>query len=171
MATIGYFIAIAAFRKRAPEKNIFPLITITFATVLLLVNFLLLTVCNSIGIEKTTGGLRAIITTLWWILLSIFLLMMGIRDKKVFKNEKILGIILLFLTMFKIGLYDLDTMEMNKKIIVLMLTGGLMMLFSYFLQSRGYLSFSDENPKDKNPNNENTPSPIQTSTDSQNISQ
>jgi len=35
-------------------------------------------------------------------------------------------------------------MGMDKKIIVLMVVGGLIMMFSYFLQIKGYLSDKDD---------------------------
>lgn len=50
------------------------------------------------------------------------------------RSEKLLGLLLLLLTIGKIGIYDLSAMDMDKKIIVLMVVGGLIMMFSYFLQ-------------------------------------
>lgn len=52
---------------------------------------------------------------------------------------------LLLITLVKIAFYDLATMDMNRKIIVLMVVGGAIMIFSYFLQIKGYLK--DENTK------------------------
>lgn len=138
-AIISFFLGIKIFRKYKSEQNIFPIITIAFASLLLFVNFILVVFFNEIGIAKETGGIRAIATTIWWILLAIGLLIIGIRNGKNYKNEKILGLTLLLLTIGKIGLYDLATMPMDRKIIVLMVVGGLIMMFSYFLQVKGYL--------------------------------
>lgn len=146
-AISGYTLAIKIFRKNSPETNIFPLITILFATILLFVNFLLVVFFNEIGIAKETGWIRAISTTIWWIILAIFLLITGIRNGKNYKNEKILGLILLLLTIAKIGLYDLVAMDLDKKIIILMVVGGIIMMFSYFLQVKWYLKISDETEK------------------------
>lgn len=104
-----------------------------------MVNFMIITFCNDIGIALTTGGARAILTTIWWIVLSISMLMIGIHHGSEYRSEKLLGLLLLLLTIGKIAIYDLATMEMNKKIIVLMVVGGLIMMFSYFLQVKGYL--------------------------------
>jgi hypothetical protein len=73
------------------------------------------------------------------------MLMMGIHYGRGYRSEKLLGLLLLLLTIAKIGLYDLAAMDMDKKIIVLMVVGGLIMMFSYFLQVKGYLK--DENLK------------------------
>lgn len=62
------------------------------------------------------------------------MIMMGVQWGHGHRSEKLLGLLLLFLTVGKIGLYDLDTMAMDKKIIVLMVVGGMLMIFSYFLQ-------------------------------------
>lgn len=67
-------------------------------------------------------------------MLSISMLMIGIHFGHGYRSEKLLGLLLLLLTIGKIAIYDLETMEMNKKIIVLMMVGGFIMAFSYFLQ-------------------------------------
>ncbi len=130
----GYFLAIHIFRKEKRFDATFPLITVAFATLLLIVNLLIIVTCNQIGIPKETGGIRAIGTTFWWIALAIILLIIGIRGGKIYKTEKLIGLILLLLTVGKIGLYDLATMPMDRRIIVLMVVGGMIMMFSYFLQ-------------------------------------
>lgn len=105
-----------------------------YTTVLLLVNFAIITFCNDIGVPFETGGPRAIATTVWWIVLSIGMLMIGIHHGQGYRSEKLLGLLLLLLTIAKIAVYDLASMSMDKKIIVLMVVGGLIMMFSYFLQ-------------------------------------
>lgn len=64
------------------------------------------------------------------------MLMIGIHFGHGYRSEKLLGLLLLMLTIGKIALYDLSAMEMNKKIIVLMVVGGLIMMFSYYLQTK-----------------------------------
>ena len=49
-----------------------------------------------------------------------------------YRSEKLLGLLLLALTIGKVVLYDLSTMETTNKVIVLMVVGGGLMLFSYF---------------------------------------
>lgn len=144
LAIATYAIALHVLRAPQYDKKehgmIFFTSTILYASLLLVVNFIIIVAANEANVAQTTGGIRAILTTIWWILLSIFLLILGIRKGSVYSNEKMLGLILLGLTIGKIALYDLATMEMNKKIIVLMIVGGALMLFSYFLQKKGYLS-------------------------------
>lgn len=105
-----------------------------YTTALLLVNFAIITFCNDIGVPFETGGPRAIATTIWWIVLSLAMIMLGIHRGQVYRSEKLLGLLLLLLTIAKIAVYDLASMDMDKKIIVLMVVGGLIMMFSYFLQ-------------------------------------
>lgn len=62
------------------------------------------------------------------------MLMTGIHFGHGYRSEKLLGLLLLLLTIGKIAFYDLSSMDMNKKIIVLMGVGGLILVFSYFLQ-------------------------------------
>lgn len=73
------------------------------------------------------------------------MIFVGIHFGRGYRSEKLLGLMLLFVTIGKIAFYDLETMEMDKKIIVLMVVGGFIMMFSYFLQVKGYLT--DENAK------------------------
>jgi hypothetical protein len=54
----------------------------------------------------------------------------------------------LALTVGKILLYDLATMDMQNKVIVLMVVGGALMLFSYGVQTKGWLK-SDIKEEDK----------------------
>lgn len=126
-------------RDTEKQENNFILTTIYYSVILLFVNFLIIVTTNDLGVAKEVGGIRAILTTFWWIALALFMIFLGI--KKPHRNyEKILGLCLLFLTIFKITFYDLSTMDMDRKIIVLMIAGGGMLMFSYFLQKQGYLT-------------------------------
>lgn len=147
-ALVTYFLALSVSRSIQREQHTdrpsFLLVIIAYTTLLLVVNFMIITFCNDIGVPFTTGGPRAIGTTIWWIVLSISMLMIGIHYGHGYRSEKLLGLLLLMLTVGKITLYDLSAMDMNKKIIVLMVVGGLIMMFSYYLQVRGYLKESEQ---------------------------
>lgn len=123
-----------------PERPSFLLVVCWYTVLLLVWNLVLVTLFNDLGAANTIWWVRAIATTFWWISLALFLLFFGIQRWQIYQSEKLLGLLLLFLTVWKIALYDLAAMDMNKKIIVLMVVGGLMMMFSYFLQSKWYLS-------------------------------
>lgn len=148
-ALSGYLLALSISRdaQKIDTKShpSFLLVIIGYTTLLLLVNFLIITLCNDLDLAHTVGGPRAIGTTLWWIILAIGMIFLGIRGGHIYRAEKLLGLLLLLLTIGKIGLYDLATMNMDKKIIVLMVVGGMIMMFSYFLQVKGYLK--DESSK------------------------
>lgn len=137
-AVVTYFLALAISRDiqriEKTDRPSFLLVIIAYTTLLLIVNYAIITICNDLGVVMSTGGPRAIGTTIWWIILSISMLMAGIQYGRGYRSEKLLGLMLLLLTIIKIGLYDLAMMDMDKKIIVLMVVGGLIMLFSYFLQ-------------------------------------
>ena len=140
LSIIGIKLTIKILNQEKPEQeNNFLLTTIYYSSILLLVNFLIIITANDLGIAKETGGIRAILTTFWWIGLALFMIFLGIK-KSHRNHEKLLGLCLLFLTIFKIAFYDLATMDMDRKIIVLMIVGGGMLMFSYFLQKQGYLT-------------------------------
>ncbi len=61
-----------------------------YTSLLLVVNFMIITFCNDIGVEFTTGGPRAIGTTLWWIVLAIFMIMSGVQLGHGHRSEKLL---------------------------------------------------------------------------------
>lgn len=146
-AIMTYFLALKISRQIQKEEKSdrpsFLLVIFAYTSLLLVVNFSIITFCNDLWIVFTTGWVRAILTTLWWVVLSIFMLLIGIKYGHEYRSEKLLGLVLLFLSVGKIAFYDLSTMEMNKKIIVLMIVGWLIMFFSYFLQIKGYLKDKD----------------------------
>lgn len=82
IAMIGYFLALSVSRdiQRVEKTNrpSFLLVILGYTTLLLLVNFAIITICNDLDIAKTTGGIRAIGTTLWWIILAITMIMIGV---------------------------------------------------------------------------------------------
>lgn len=148
-AVVTYFLALSISRDiqkiEKTDRPSFLLVIIGYSSLLLLINFAIITICNDLNVTHTTGGARAIGTTIWWIILSISMLLAGIHYGREYRSEKLLGLMLLLLTLGKIAFYDLATMDMNKKIIVLMVVGGFIMMFSYFLQVKGYLK--DETTK------------------------
>ncbi len=148
-AVVTYFLALSISRdiQKSEQKDrpSFLLVIIGYASLLLLINFAIITICNDLDIPMTSGGPRAIGTTIWWIVLSVSMLLAGIHFGREYRSEKLLGLMLLLLTIGKIAFYDLSTMDMNKKIMVLMLVWGIIMMFSYFLQVKGYLK--DETAK------------------------
>ncbi|MDD5770205.1 MAG: DUF2339 domain-containing protein [Candidatus Gracilibacteria bacterium] len=116
-------------------------------------NQLIFALINDLGISGESGGMRAISITLYWIILAIFLIFIGIKGGVNYKNEKHLGIILIFLTIIKIIFYDMATMDMNNKIIVLMIVGGLLLIFSYFIHKNGWLKSQESSKLDDNKSN------------------
>lgn len=94
---------------------------------------------NDFAVPMGLGGPRAIATTLWWVILSLFMLTSGIMGGVRYTSEKLIGLLLLGLTVGKVLLYDLSTMGMQNKIIVLMVVGGLLLFFSYGVQTKGWL--------------------------------
>jgi uncharacterized membrane protein len=103
-------------------------------------NYIISALMNDFGVSSLVqGGPRAIATTLWWTMIAIYLLYVGIKLGKKYHSEKLLGLILLGITLIKVILYDIANMEMQNKIIILMLVGGAMLLFSYYVRSKNLL--------------------------------
>lgn len=82
-AVITYFLALSISRDTQKLENTdrpsFLLVIMGYTTLLLLINFAIITICNDLNILHTTGGPRAIGTTIWWIILSIGMLLVGIH--------------------------------------------------------------------------------------------
>ncbi len=131
-------------KKTWNNRPSFILVIFAYSFLLLIVNFCIITLCNDLGIEFTTWWPRAIWTTLWWIALALFMLMTGIHYGRIYRSEKLLWLILLALTIGKIWLYDMAAMNTDKKIIVFMVVGWALMMFSYVLQAKWYLRESSE---------------------------
>ncbi len=142
-ATIILFAGLYLSRKLQLEQVIkrpsFILVIFGFATLLLTGNYIISAVANDMNVSLESGGPRAIATTLWWAAIAIFMLYKGIKFGKKYHAEKLLGLLLLGITMIKVILYDIATMDMQNKIIVLMMVGGAMLIFSYFVRSKDLL--------------------------------
>lgn len=142
-AIITLFVWLSLSRKiqlrEKSDRPSFLLVIFGYSSVLLFVNFCIVTFANDIGIDFSTGWVRAILTTIWWIILGIFMIMVGIQWGHVYRSEKLLWLLLLFITLFKIAFYDLEEMDGSKKTIVLIVVGMLLLAFSYIIQSKWLL--------------------------------
>jgi hypothetical protein len=148
--TLILFLGLSISRKLQSEQIIkrpsFILVIFGFSALLLIGNYLISAVANDLGVSLEHGGPRAIATTLWWAAIAIYMLYVGIKLGKKYHTEKLLGLMLLGITLIKIILYDIATMDMQNKIIVLMVVGAAMLLFSYRVRAKGLLETRTENP-------------------------
>lgn len=148
LATIILFLGLHISRRLQNEQIVkrpsFILVIFGFSSLLLTGNYILNAIINDFGISMAQGGPRAIATTLWWAVIAIYMLYMGIKLGKKYHAEKLLGLLLLGITLVKVILYDIQTMGMQNKIIILMMVGGAMLLFSYRVRSKGYIKSTDE---------------------------
>lgn len=146
-ATVILFVGLLISRRLQKEQVIkrpsFVLVIFGFATLLLTGNYIIYAIMNDLGVSMTQGGPRAIATTVWWVVIAIYMLFAGIKFGKKYYAEKLLGLILLTLSAGKVILYDMATMEMRNKIIVLMVIGGAMLVFSYFIKAKDLLQKGD----------------------------
>jgi hypothetical protein len=142
-ATLIYFIGLSISRKLQKEQVIkrpsFILVIFGFSTLVLIGNYIISALANDFQVSLEHGGPRAIATTIWWAAVAIYMLLVGIMRGKKYHAEKLLGLLLLGITVGKVILYDIATMDMQNKIIVLMIVGGAILLFSYFVRSKNLL--------------------------------
>jgi hypothetical protein len=142
-ATIILFLGLSISRTLQLEQVIkrpsFILVIFGFSTLLLTGNYIISAVMNDLQVDLTAGGPRAIATTLWWASIAIYMLYVGLHYGLKYRSEKLLGLLLLGITLIKVILYDIGTMEMQNKIIVLMFVGGVMLLFSYRVRAKNLL--------------------------------
>ncbi len=142
-ATIILFVGLSISRRLQSEQTekrpSFILVIFGFATLLLSGNYIIYALMNDLGVAMANGGPRAIATTIWWVSIAIYMLFVGIKLGERYHSEKLLGLILLGLSVGKIVLYDLSTMGMQNKVIILMVVGGALLLFSYGIESKGWL--------------------------------
>ncbi len=142
-ATLILFIGLSISRRLQLEQVIkrpsFILVIFGFSTLLLIGNYIISALANDMQVSLEHGGPRAIATTIWWAAIAIYMLLVGIMRGKKYHSEKLLGLLLLGITVGKVILYDIATMEMQNKIIVLMVVGGAILVFSYFVRSKNLL--------------------------------
>jgi hypothetical protein len=125
--------------EQVVKRPSFILVIFGFSTLLLTGNYIISALMNDFQVSVTQGGPRAIATTLWWVAIAIYMLYVGVKSGKKYHAEKLLGLMLLGITLLKVVLYDIATMGMQNKIIVLMIVGGGMLLFSYYVRSKNLL--------------------------------
>ena len=144
LSTVILFVGLTISRTLQQEQVIkrpsFILVIFGFSTLVLTGNYIINALMNDFGVANVEGGLRAIATTLWWSLVAIYMLYVGIQYGKKYHSEKLLGLMLLGITIVKVILYDISTMGMQNKIIVLMMVGGALLLFSYRVRAKNLLS-------------------------------
>lgn len=147
-ATAILFIGLLISRRLQQEQVVrrpsFILVIFGFATLLLTGSYIIYAIMNDLQIPMGQGGPRALATTIWWVVIAIYMLLVGIKQGKMYYAEKLLGLILLAITTGKVILYDMSTMGMENKIVILMMVGGAMLLFSYFIKSKNLLNRSSE---------------------------
>ncbi|MEY3783846.1 MAG: hypothetical protein RLZZ230_168 [Candidatus Parcubacteria bacterium] len=137
---LGLFISRNLQTEQVIKRPSFILVIFGFTTLLLAGNYIISALANDLGVSLEHGGPRAIATTFWWAAIAIYMLYKGLKLGKKYHSEKLLGLMLLGITVLKIVLYDIKTMDMQNKIIVLMIVGGAMLLFSYQVRSKDLLT-------------------------------
>jgi len=137
---LGLFISRRLQLEQVIKRPSFILVIFGYSTLLLAGNYIISALANDLSIPHVDGGPRAVATTLWWVAIAIFMLYKGIKSGKKYHSEKLLGLLLLGITLIKVILYDVPNMEMQNKIIVLMLVGGAMLLFSYRVRAKNLLN-------------------------------
>ena len=147
-ATIILFLGLSISRQLQTEQIIkrpsFILVIFGFSTLLLAGNYIMYAIMNDLAVSMDAGGPRAIASTLWWSAIAIYMLYKGLNLGKKYHAEKLLGLMLLGITVIKVILYDIHTMDMQNKIVVLMIVGGAMLLFSYRVKSKDLLTTQDK---------------------------
>jgi hypothetical protein len=142
-ATLILFIGLSISRKLQLEQVIkrpsFILVIFGFSTLVLIGNYIISALANDFQVSLEHGGPRAIATTIWWAAVAIYMLLVGMMRGKKYHSEKLLGLLLLGITVGKVILYDIATMDMQNKIVVLMIVGGAILMFSYFVRSKNLL--------------------------------
>ncbi len=130
-------------KKQIEERPSFLLVIMWYTSLLLIGNYIFYALVNDFWVDSNHGWIRAIIITIWWVLIALYMLITWIKKGEKYRSEKLLWLLLLFLTIFKIALYDMSMMWMENKIIILMTVGWFLMIFSYFVHSKWWLSSSD----------------------------
>jgi hypothetical protein len=136
---VGLYISRKLQEQQVQKRPSFLLVIFGFATLILTGNYIIYALMNDFSVSMLHGGPRAIATTVWWTLIALYMLVVGIKNGARYHAEKLLGLLLLAITVGKILLYDLSTMAMQNKIIILMIVGLALVAFSYGVHSRGWL--------------------------------
>ena len=101
-ATLILFIGLSISRRLQLEQVIkrpsFILVIFGFSTLLLIGNYIISALANDMQVSLEHGGPRAIATTIWWAAIAIYMLLVGIMRGKKYHSEKLLGLLLLGIT-------------------------------------------------------------------------
>jgi hypothetical protein len=141
---VGLYISRQLQREQVIKRPSFLLVIFGYSTLVLAGNYIISAIANDLQVSMAHGGPRAVATTIWWVSVAIYMLYIGIKKGTTYHSEKLLGLLLLAIAVGKIILYDIATMGMQNKIIVLMLIGGMMLLFSYVIRSKNLVSQTQE---------------------------
>ena len=99
LATIILFLGLHISRRLQNEQIVkrpsFILVIFGFSSLLLTGNYILNAIINDFGISMAQGGPRAIATTLWWAVIAIYMLYMGIKLGKSIMLRNYSGLLLL----------------------------------------------------------------------------
>ena len=125
--------------RQETSRPSFVLVILGYTSLLLIVNYIILAIMNDLSISSEHWWYRAIAMTIWWVLIAIFMLVTWVKKWYIYRSEKLLWLLLLGLTLLKVILYDLSTMDMQNKIIILMVVGWALMMFSYLVHTKGWL--------------------------------
>ncbi len=137
----GLYLSRSLQIERKEKRPSFLLVIFGYSTLVLFVNYLIIVWMNDLGVAVgTTWWPRAIATTIWWIIVAAIMMTIGLRNGKMYNSEKLLGLLLLAITIWKIVFYDMSTMGTDKKVIVLMIVWGILMSLSYFFHTKEWFS-------------------------------
>jgi hypothetical protein len=146
---LGLYISRDLQKKQIENRPSFILVILWFTSLLLIVNYIIFAVINDYWIDPSHWWVRAISITIWWVLLSLYMIIIWVKKWYLYHSEKILWLILLILVLIKIAFYDMSgVINMENKIIVLMLVGWALMMFSYFIHMKWWLKESNNREDD-----------------------
>jgi hypothetical protein len=136
---LGLLISRRLQTEQEQKRPSFILVIFGYVSLLLIGNYAIYAIMNDLAIPNTAGGARALVTTMWWAAIAIYMLVISSMRGVRYRSEKLLGMILLAITVAKILLYDIVTMGIQFKIIILIAIGALLLLFSYLAHTKGWL--------------------------------
>ncbi len=149
----GLSISRALQEEQTAKRPSFVLVVFAYISLILTGNYIINGIINDFGYKLANSGIRATATTVWWALIAIYMLIIGTKNGVRYHAEKVLGVFLLGVTIAKIILYDISSVNMRDKIFIFMIVGGLLLIFSYIAHSFNWFEKNDENIKKTESNN------------------
>jgi hypothetical protein len=138
-----YKLSVLLFESDYEDEHPFHLIASFYYIVLLLTwTQVIFAILNDLQVSHEHGSIRAIWVTLYWMSVAVFLVYSWVKKWIDYSFEKKLWITLVMLTLVKIIFYDLSTMSLQNKIVILMLVGWLLLVFSYFSHKNWWLQMN-----------------------------